>query len=460
MKNLNALILAAGKGTRMFSNRAKVLHAVAGTPMVQHVYRAVAGLGIDRALIVIGHDSDRVRQAMSRFPVEFVLQKEQQGTGHAVITAAEDLSRLQGDLVVLFGDAPRIKTRTLNKLVEHHRCSGASLTLLTATSSDPFGYGRILRDSDGRICGIIEEKDATPEQRRMTEVNPGFYCFRLDHLLPSLGRLTNQNAQKEYYITDLIEIEYRQGFRVETVIHDDFEELRGVNSRRELAELSAAFRNEKNLDLMAAGVTLIDPDRTYIDTEVSIEKDVTIYPLVTLERVTSIGEGAVIHSGCRIADSKIGPGVTVLDSCLITDSEIGEGTTTGPFARLRDHAVVGKNCRIGNFVEIKKSTLGDGTKAAHLAYLGDATIGKDVNIGAGVITCNYDGVRKHAPIIEDGAFIGTDSQLIAPVRVGHGAYVAAGSSITEDVPAESLGIARGRQSNKAGWVKRRKEEHD
>jgi bifunctional UDP-N-acetylglucosamine pyrophosphorylase / glucosamine-1-phosphate N-acetyltransferase len=460
MKNLNVLILAAGKGTRMVSDRAKVLHLVAGTPMVQHVYRAAAGLEIDRAIIVIGHDADRVRAAMTRFAVDFVLQPDQHGTGHAVMTAAAELSRLQGDLIVLFGDAPRIKTKTLKKMVEHHRATGAALTLLTATAEDPFGYGRILRDPERRISGIIEEKDATPDQRKMTEVNPGFYCFRLEHLLTSLKLLTNQNAQREYYITDLIGIEYRQGFRVETVTHDDFEELRGVNSRRELAELSDAFRRQKNLDLMAAGVTLIDPGRTYIDVEVAIEKDVTVYPLVTLERGTSIGEGSVLHSGTRISDSKIGRNVTVLDSCVITDSEIGDGTTAGPFARLRDHAVVGKKCRIGNFVEIKKSILGDGTKAAHLAYLGDATIGKDVNIGAGVITCNYDGVHKHATIIEDGAFVGTDSQLIAPVRIGQGAYVAAGSSITEDVPPEALGIARGRQTNKVGWAKRRKEVHD
>lgn len=457
MKNLHALILAAGKGTRMVSNRAKVLHTVCGTPMVLLVYRAVAGLELDETLVVVGQDAERSRAVMNGLPVQFVMQTDQLGTGHAVMAASEAIARLEGDIVVVFGDTPRIKTETLKKLVEHHRQSGAALTLLTANMPDPFGYGRILRVPDGRIRGIVEETDATPEQRKITEVNPGFYCFQIPQLVASLKRLTNENAQHEYYITDLIEIEYSQGFRIETVAHDDFEELRGINSRRELAEMSALLRRKKNLELMASGVTLVDPDRTYIDLDVSIEKDVTIYPMVTLEGKTRIGEGSVIHSGSRVANSTIGPRVTVLNSCLITDAVIGKGTSTGPYAHLRDHAQVGENCRIGNFVEIKKSTLGNGTKAAHLAYLGDATIGKNVNIGAGVITCNYDGTRKHATIIEDDVFIGTDSQLIAPVRIGRGAYVAAGSSITKDVPPYALGVGRARQVTKVDWVKRRKE---
>ncbi len=457
MRDLHALILAAGKGTRMVSNRAKVLHAVCGTPMIMLVYHALSRLQPDKVLAVIGQDAERVRAALEGLPVQFVMQTEQLGTGHAVMTASREIESLKGDLIVVFGDAPRIKTETLKELVEHHRQTGAALTLLTAVMPDPFGYGRILRTPEGRIRGIIEEKDATAAQRKIAEVNPGFYCFQIPPLVESLKRLTNENAQREYYITDLIEIEYSRGLRIETVAHDDFEELRGINSRRELAEISASFRKGKNLELMASGVTLIDPERTYIDLDVSIEKDVTIYPMVTLEGNTHIGEGSVIHSGTRIAHSTIGAGVTVLNSCLITNSSIGRGTNVGPFAQLRNHAQVGENCRIGNFVEIKKSALGDGTKAAHHAYLGDATIGRNVNIGAGVITCNYDGTRKHATIIEDDVFVGTDSQLIAPVRVGRGAYVAAGSSITEDIPPEALGIGRARQVNKIDWVKRRKE---
>jgi bifunctional UDP-N-acetylglucosamine pyrophosphorylase / glucosamine-1-phosphate N-acetyltransferase len=456
MNNLSAVILAAGKGTRMVSNRAKVLHDVAGSPMLQHIVKAVLELKPDRVVVVVGQDAERVRATLDGFPVQFAVQTEQLGTGHALMSAGEALKEMTGDLVVLFGDTPRIKSQTLNKLVEHHRRTAAALTLLTTRTADPFSYGRILRAPDGTVQRSVEEKDATPEQRSINEINPGFYCFKIAPLLDSFPKLSNDNAQREYYITDLIEIEHRDGKRVEGLEHPDFDELRGINTRRELAETSAALRMQKNLELMASGVTLVDPDQTYIGIDVVVEKDVTIYPMVTLEGRSHIGEATVIRSGTRIGNSSLGAGVTILDSCLITDTVIGKGTTVGPSARLRDHAHIGENCRIGNFVEIKKSTLGNGTKAAHLAYLGDATIGDRVNIGAGVITCNYDGTRKHATIIEDDVFIGTDSQLIAPVHIGRGAYVAAGSSITEDVPAYALGIGRGRQVNKADWSKRRK----
>ncbi|MGA2264667.1 MAG: bifunctional UDP-N-acetylglucosamine diphosphorylase/glucosamine-1-phosphate N-acetyltransferase GlmU, partial [Acidobacteriota bacterium] len=317
--------------------------------------------------------------------------------------------------------------------------------------------GRILRNADGRVAAIVEEKDATPEQREIKEINAGFYCFQIPALLGALEKISNRNAQREYYLTDLIEIQQRSGLRVEALLHSDFEELRGINTRNELADLAKALRAQKNRELMAGGVSLIDPEHTYIDLDVTVEKDATIYPMVTLEGATRIGEGSVIHSGSRIANSVIGPDVEILESCLITDSEVGKGTAVGPCAHLRGHTYIGEKCRVGNFVEIKKSTLGNGTKAAHLAYLGDATIGRDVNVGAGVITCNYDGVHKHATIIEDEVFIGTDSQLVAPVRIGRGAYVAAGSCITEDVPPGALGIARSRQTIKEEWVRHRKE---
>jgi bifunctional UDP-N-acetylglucosamine pyrophosphorylase/glucosamine-1-phosphate N-acetyltransferase len=440
----------------MVSRRAKVLHRLGGQPMLRLIYDSVARLGPQQIFVVVGQDADEVSAALGDVPAQFVLQAEQLGTGHAVMAARDRLSGLEGDVIVLFGDTPRIKTETLGKLVDAHRRSGASTTLLTALMPDPFGYGRILRDKQGKIEAIVEEKDATPEQRAIKEVNPGFYCFQIPNLIKSLGKLNNNNAQKEYYITDLIEIQRRDGKRVETVLHDDFEQLRGINTRRELAETGRALAEQKNASLMVAGVTLIDPDRTYVDLEVVVEKDVVLYPMVTLEGKTRIGEGTTIRSGSRIANSLIGPEVEILDSCLITDSEVGRRTTVGPCARLRDHAVIGENCRIGNFVEIKKSKLGDNTKAAHLAYLGDAIVGRNVNIGAGTITCNYDGYKKNQTIIEDEAFIGTDSQLVAPVRIGRGAYVAAGSSITEDVPSGALGIARGRQVNRDGWVARRK----
>jgi bifunctional UDP-N-acetylglucosamine pyrophosphorylase/glucosamine-1-phosphate N-acetyltransferase len=424
--------------------------------MVRLIYRAAAGLDPEETFVVIGQDAERVRAALDGVPARFVVQPEQLGTGHAIMMARAEIERREGDLLVLSGDTPRLRTETLRKLVEHHRRSGAATTLLTAMAKDPFAYGRILRNPDGQIEAVVEEKDATPEQRRIKEINAGFYCFRIPLLLDAVQELSDSNAQREYYLTDLVEIQQRRGLRIEGLVHHDFEELRGINTRKELAELARGMRAQKNEDLMTAGVTLIDPEHTYIDLDVAVEKDVTIHPMVTLEGATRIGEGSVVRSGTRIANSVIGPEVEILESCLITDSEIGQGTTVGPCAHLRGHTVVGRMCRIGNFVEIKKSTLGDGTKAAHLAYLGDATIGRNVNVGAGTITCNYDGVRKHVTIIEDDVFIGTDSQLVAPVRIGRGAYVAAGSCITEDVPPGALGIARSKQITKEEWARRRK----
>ena len=457
MKNLHVLIMAAGKGTRMISDRAKVLHTICGVPMLLHIYRAAAGVGPEGILVVIGQDAQRVRAALEGLPARYVAQEEQLGTGHAIMMARSEIERMEGDLLVISGDTPSLKSGTLRMLVEKHRDSGAAATLLTARAEDPFAYGRIVRDSQGRVESIVEEKDASAEQRAIREINAGFYCFRIPLLLDALQDLSNCNAQKEYYLTDLVGIQRRRGLHVEALLHLDWEELRGVNHRKDLADLTMAMRARKNRDLMASGVTLIDPDRTYIDMDVTVDKDVTIHPGVTLESATHIGEGSTIHSGTRIANSRIGADVEILDCCLISDSEVGAGTTVGPCAHLRGHTIVGEKCRVGNFVEIKKSKLGDGTKSAHLSYLGDALIGRNVNVGAGVITCNYDGVHKHATIIEDGVFVGTDSQLVAPVRIGHGAYVAAGSCITDDVPAEALAIARSRQTVKQNWARRRKE---
>lgn len=457
MKDLCALILAAGKGTRMVSNQAKVLHQICGEPMLKLVYRAAAGLEPEETIIVIGQDADRVRNAMSGCEARFVPQEVQLGTGHAVMAARELLDGHAGDVIVLYGDTPRIRTATLEKLIDHHRRCGAATTLLTTRVPVPYGYGRIVRGMDGRVAAIVEEKDATAEQKVLTEINPGLYCFQIAPLLAALGRLSNDNAQREYYLTDLIGIQRRDGKAIEAVLHEDFEELHGINTRAELAAISQNFRAAKNRELMSSGVTLIDPERTYVDLDVSVGKDVILYPSVFLEGRTRVGDGAVIRQGSRIVNSLIGPGVEIRDSSLITDSEVGRGSTVGPSAHLREETVVAENCRIGNFVEIKRSTLGKGTTAGHLAYLGDATIGSEVNIGAGTVTCNFDGVRKNATIIGDGAFVGTDSQLIAPVRIGRGAYVAAGSCITEDVPDGALAVARARQINKPEWAERRRD---
>ncbi len=455
MKDVCVLILAAGKGTRMKSDRAKVLHQICGVPMLKMVYRAASGLDPGRILVVIGQDPERVARSLDGCETQFVLQEAQLGTGHAVMSARADLEQLHGSVIVLYGDTPRIRTATLQKLVGRHERSAAATTLLTTRVPNPGGYGRIVRDDAGRIAAIVEERDATAEQKELNEINPGLYCFRIPQLLDALGKLTNNNDQKEYYLTDIIKIQCAEGKLVEGIMHEDFEELSGINTRGELAAVSAALRAAKNRELMASGVTFIDPDRTYVDLDVTVGKDVILYPLVSLEGATKIGSGVVVRQGSRIADSIVGAESVIMDSSVITDSEIGAGSTVGPSAHLRDRARVGERCRIGNFVEIKNSVLGSGTIAAHLAYLGDATIGTNVNIGAGTITCNFDGFRKSATIIDDDAFIGTDSQLIAPVRIGKGAFVAAGSCITKDVPAGALAIARGRQINKPGWASRR-----
>ncbi len=430
--------------------------------MIVMIYRATARLNPNEIMVVIGQDAERVRGSLAGYPATFIIQEQQLGTGHAVMVARERLQGRSGDLLVMFGDTPRIRTETLDKLVRHHQDSGAAATLLTVRVPEPFGYGRILRGDGGCIEAIVEEKDATPEQRLIHEINPGFYCFRVPPLLEALERLSNDNAQREYYVTDLIGIQRRAGLRVDAILHEDHEELRGINTRGELAQLSNLLMRQKNEELMTAGVTLVDPDCTYVDLDVIVEKDVILHPMVVLEGRTRIGAGTTVRTNSRISNSVIGEEVQVLDSCVISDSEVAHGSTVGPAAHLHDGALIGEQCRIGNYVEIKNSTIGSRTTAAHLSYIGDATIGEDVNFGAGAITCNYDGVRKNATIVEDHVFIGTDSQLVAPVRIGRGAFVAAGSCVTEDVPPGALGIARARQVNKADWVRRRNErsKHD
>jgi len=456
MEDLCVIILAAGKGTRMISNRAKVLHKICGIPMLGMIYRAAARLRPEEIFVVIGHDADRVRETLSGLPASFVVQREQLGTGHAVRTAQGELKKHRGDVLVILGDTPRIKAETLKKLVRRHRAAGGAATLLTASAPNPNGYGRIIRNGKGSIEAIIEEKDATPEQRRITEINPGFYCFQIQPLLKSLQELSNNNAQGEYYLTDLVAIQRRHGMKVNAILHEDFEELRGINSRKELAELSATLGKEKNLSLMNAGVTFIDPDITYVELDVRVQKDVVLYPMVALEGSTEIGEGSLIRTSTRIANSVIAENVKILDSCIITDSKIRKTTTVGPFSHIHSRTTVGEGCRIGNFVEVTRSTIGDGTSAGHHAYLGDAKVGRNTTIGAGVITCNFDGKGKNATIIGDDVTVGAGSRLIAPVKIGRGGCVAAGSTITDDIPPAALGISRANQVNKTALKDRRK----
>jgi bifunctional UDP-N-acetylglucosamine pyrophosphorylase/glucosamine-1-phosphate N-acetyltransferase len=452
---LHIVVLAAGKGTRMKSELPKVLHAVGGAPMVAHVLKATGGLGPDSTTVVVGHMAERVASAVAGPGIQTVPQEPQRGTAHALLQTEPLLSTATGTLVLVYGDVPLLTTATLRRLVDHHRTATAAATVLTAHVPSPFGYGRIVRD-EGRIARIVEEKDATPAERAITEINSGIYAFDLSTLFPALHRITPQNAQGEYYLTDLVGILRADGRVVETLCLETADELRGINSRAELAEMHAIMRDARNAALMASGVTLLDPATTWVGADVEVGQDTVLHPNVQLEGRTRIGARCEIQAGVRIVDSMVADGVIVQNYCVIRESTVDADVNMGPFSHLRPGSHLGQGAHVGNFVELKKARMGAGAKAGHLAYLGDATIGANVNIGAGTITCNYDGEKKHQTVIGDGAFIGSDSQLVAPVTVGAGAYVAAGSSITQDVPDGALAIARSRQETKPGWAEKRK----
>jgi bifunctional UDP-N-acetylglucosamine pyrophosphorylase/glucosamine-1-phosphate N-acetyltransferase len=455
--SIHVVILAAGQGTRMKSHLPKVLHAVPGGPMLDCVIRTAESLSPESLTIVVGHAADAIQSHLNGHNgVQFALQQPQLGTGHALLQTAPLLAGKTGTLILLSGDVPLLTGTTLNSLVAAHCGARAAATVVTATVDRPFGYGRIVR-VEGEVARIVEERDASPAERQIKEINSGIYAFDMTHLFDALGGIASQNAQGEYYLTDLIAIYRRRKLMVKSVLVDDPQEVRGINSRTELAEVSRLVRQKKNEELMASGVTLVDPAATYIDPGVEIGADTVIHPGVIIEGRTRIGAACEIHAHVTITDCEIGDNVTIKSFSLMTSSRIETGASVGPFAHLRPETVVCEGAKIGNFVELKKTTLGPHSKANHLSYLGNATIGTKVNVGAGTITCNYDGEHKYDTVIEDGAFIGSDSQLIAPVRVGKGAYVAAGSSITQDVPPGALGIARGRQSVVDGWVERRKQ---
>jgi bifunctional UDP-N-acetylglucosamine pyrophosphorylase/glucosamine-1-phosphate N-acetyltransferase len=454
---IHVVVLAAGQGTRMKSSLPKVLHRVPGGTMLDRVVRTANELSPASQTIVIGHGAEAVRLHLKgRTDIQFALQEPQLGTAHALLQTAPLLAGKTGTLVLLSGDVPLLRASTLRTLVTHHCGSKAAATVVTATLERPFGYGRIVR-VDGEVARIVEERDASPAERQIREINSGIYAFDMAPLFEALSGIASQNAQGEYYLTDLVAIYRRRRMPVKSVLVDDAQEVRGINSRTELAEVSRLVRQQKNEELMASGVTLIDPAATYIEPDVEVGADTVIHPGVILEGRTRVGSACEIHAHVTIADSEIGDNVTIKSFSYITGSRIDAGAQVGPFAHLRPDTIVGEGAKIGNFVELKKTTLGAKSKANHLSYLGNATIGTNVNVGAGTITCNYDGEHKHETVIEDGAFIGSDTQLIAPVRVGKGAYVAAGSSITADVPAGALGIARGRQSVVDGWVERKKQ---
>ena len=453
MDNLRVLILAAGKSTRMRSKYAKVLHRAGGASLIDHVLRAARSVSTDIS-IVVGHSADQVKALIPQ--ATFVDQKEQLGTGHAVVAAREGFAGYSGELLVLPGDVPLISGATLEAFIKFHREGGFCASVLTADASNAFGYGRIVRRNDNEVDAIVEHRDATPEILQIQEINSSIYVFNAPVLFKSLAKIRNNNSQDEYYLTDVIGILAAERQKVGAFKVKSIDEILGINTRQELAQVDQVMRQRKCETLMAEGVTIVDPRSTFIDMDVQIGEDTVIHPFVQIQGRTVIGDDVTIHSCSRISNSRLGARTVVLDGCVIVESNLGEDVSVGPYAHLRRDVELGNTVKVGNFVELKKSTLGIGTKAMHLAYLGDATIGKNVNIGAGTITCNYDGVAKHPTVIEDGAFIGTDSQLIAPVRIGKDAYVAAGSSITDDVPPGSLAIARGRQTLKEGWVKGRK----
>jgi bifunctional UDP-N-acetylglucosamine pyrophosphorylase/glucosamine-1-phosphate N-acetyltransferase len=457
MTDIHIVILAAGKGTRMKSERPKVLQRVAGMPMLEYVVATAASLRPQSMTVVVGHQAGLVETSLRRQPgLSFVVQEPQLGTAHALLMAEPLLRQATGTLVLVYGDVPLLSANTLKTLTDRHAASGAAATVLTAMLDDPCGYGRIIRSGE-QIARIVEERDATDAEREIREINSGIYAFALDGLFEAVREIAAENAQSEYYLPDLIAIYRKRGHRVETVTVSNADEIRGINSRSELAEVSRLLRAQKAAELMAAGVTIEDPATAYVDKDVTIGRDTIIRPCVSIEGRTTIGSGCEIHSGVRIVDSQIGDRVVVHNHCVITNAQLGDDTSIGPFAHLRNEADVRERARVGNFVELKKTVLGAGSKAMHLAYLGDATIGAQVNIGAGTITCNYDGTRKNPTVIEDGAFIGSDSQLIAPVTVGKGAYVGSGATIREDVPSGALAVSAGKQRNIEGWVERKKQ---
>ena len=460
MPDFHVIALAAGKGTRMKSALPKVLHRVAGAPMIEYVLRAAAALAPRTTVVVVGHEAERVKAALSSPQrLTFVVQEPQLGTAHALLTAQPALGKASGTLVLLSGDVPLLTAATLENLRDRHQRTGAALTVVTAVVEQPEGYGRIVR-SGQKITRIVEEQDACSAEWVIREINSGIYAFALEGLFEAVAAVAPDNAQHEYYLPDLVALYHRRGLVVETCSVADPNEILGINSRAELAAVSCIVRQLKNSDLMAAGVTIEDPATTYIDRDVQVGTDTVIHPGVSLEGCTIIGTACGIHSGARIVDSRIGDRVTVHNYCVMTNVTVESDASVGPFAHLRNETSVGERAKVGNFVEMKKTILGPGSKAIHLTYLGDAVIGTNVNVGAGTITCNFDGAKKHTTTIKDGAFIGSDTQLIAPVTIGQDAYIGSGATIRKNVPAGALAVSAGKQRNIKGWVDKRRREHD
>ena len=450
---METIILAAGKGTRMKSKLPKVLHKVCGKAMLQHVIDAAKNAGSTREIVVIGNGAELVEKNISN--VEFVLQAEQLGTGHAVLCTKEKFANATGTVLVLCGDTPLFTGELLKNFVDKHSETNAAATVLTAEMPDASGYGRIIREDDGTFKKIVEHKDADSYERQINEVNAGIYCFDIQKLFNALTKVKNENAQGEYYLPDVLTILKSEGEKINAVIADDYKQTLGINSRVQLAEADKILRQRKNIELMNNGVTIINPDTTYIDAEVEIGQDTIIYPNTFIEGKTKIGENCAIGPNSRLQNMTIGNNVQA-QFCYCHDAEICDDVILGPYVHIRPNSKISAKVKIGNFVEVKNSNIGEGSKLPYLQYIGDTDMGAGCNMGCGTITVNYDGKKKFRTAIGDNVFVGCNSNLVAPVTVEDGAYIAAGSTITENVPKNNLAVARSRQVNKSNWKDKRK----
>ena len=455
MQEIISIILAAGKGTRMKSDLVKVLHPLLGVPMLSYpVELSLNDLKAEKTILVVGHQADKIKEKFKDPRIHFVLQEEQLGTGHAVLQALPFLQSFNGTVLILCGDVPLVKMETLRSFIDTFWRNESNLSVLTAVVENPSGYGRIIRGPTGWLERIVEEKDGSDDEKLIREINTGIFCIKAPFLIDGLKEIGQENAQGEYYLTDLVEIGRKRGVRCSAHMVADPTEVMGINTRADLAVANEVLRQEKVMDLMLSGVTIIDPKTAYADKTVEIGKDTIVHPNCVLQGKTKIGERCVIESNARIVDSLIGNEVLVRSNSVITESKIDDGASIGPFAHLRPLTEIKTKAKIGNFVEVKKSVIGKGTKANHLTYIGDSLVGEEVNVGAGTIVCNYDGFEKHQTIIGDRVFVGSNVELVAPVKVGSRSSIGAGTTVTKDVPEGALAISRVRQKNIKGWSKK------
>jgi bifunctional UDP-N-acetylglucosamine pyrophosphorylase/glucosamine-1-phosphate N-acetyltransferase len=455
MESIITIILAAGKGTRMKSDLVKVLHPLLGIPMLSYpVELSLNDIKAEKTILVVGHQADKIKEKFKDPRIHFVLQEEQLGTGHAVLQALPFLQSFNGTVLILCGDVPLVKMETLRSFIDTFWRNESNLSVLTAVVENPSGYGRIIRGPTGWLERIVEEKDGSEDEKLIREINTGIFSIKAPFLIDGLKEIGQENVQGEYYLTDLVEIGRKRGMRCSAHMVADPREVMGINTRADLAVANEVLRQEKVMDLMLSGVTFLDPKTAYVDRTVAIGKDTIVQPNCMLQGKTKIGERCVIESNARIVDSLIGNEVLVRTNSVITESKIDDGASIGPFAHLRPLSEIKTKVKIGNFVEVKKSVIGRGTKANHLTYIGDSLVGEEVNVGAGTIVCNYDGFEKHQTIIGDRVFVGSNVELVAPVKVGSRSSIGAGTTVTKDVPEGALAISRVKQKNIKGWSKK------